>query len=102
MKLENYYDQMIVSELLREPYTGEQFPGYEKINHDFAALEVIFRTHRPDWKAALEHIKGVYLITDKSNGKKYVGSAYGDYGVWARWSCYIGTGHGERRTDEAD
>lgn len=45
-------------------------------------------------EAALENVKGVYLIADKSNGKKYVGSAYGDAGVWARWSCYIGTGHG--------
>ncbi len=94
VKLENYYSQMTVSELLREPYTGERFPGYENIQHDFGALEVILRTHRPDWKAALENIKGVYLIADKSNGRKYVGSAYGDSGVWARWSCYIGTGHG--------
>ncbi len=94
IKLENYYSQMNVSELLREPYTGERFPGYEGINHDFSALETIFLMHRPDWKAALENVKGVYLIADKNNGKKYVGSAYGESGVWARWSCYIGTGHG--------
>ena len=24
----------------------------------------------------------------------YVGSAYGDYGIWSRWASYIGTGHG--------
>ena len=42
----------------------------------------------------LQSIKGVYLITDKSNGKKYVGSAYGDYGLWSRWETYILTGHG--------
>jgi hypothetical protein len=36
----------------------------------------------------------VYLIVDKSNGKMYVGSAYGDSGTWSRWACYIGTGHG--------
>lgn len=23
-----------------------------------------------------------------------MGSAYGEDGVWARWGCYIGTGHG--------
>ncbi|MBO0935409.1 GIY-YIG nuclease family protein [Fibrella sp. HMF5335] len=39
-------------------------------------------------------MKGIYLITDRSNGKKYVGSAYGDYGVWSRWAIYAGTGHG--------
>ncbi len=24
----------------------------------------------------------------------YVGSAYGETGIWSRWGCYIGTGHG--------
>ena len=34
------------------------------------------------------------MIVDKSNGKKYIGSAYGQFGIWSRWACYIGTGHG--------
>jgi hypothetical protein len=42
----------------------------------------------------LENVKGVYLISDKSSGKKYVGSAYGDFGIWSRWAVYVGTGHG--------
>lgn len=94
MRLENVYSEMVVSEILRVPYSGEQFCGYENINHDFSVLEAIFKSDRPDWKAALESVKGVYLITDKHNGKKYVGSAYGNFGIWARWGCYIGTGHG--------
>ena len=57
-------------------------------------LETIFAIQRADWKAALENAKGVYLITDTSNGKRYVGSAYGMTGIWSRWACYIGTGHG--------
>ncbi|EAR61911.1 GIY-YIG nuclease family protein [Neptuniibacter caesariensis] len=92
--LENHLENMMVSEILKQPYSGEQFPGYENINHTFSALSVIFKQSKPDWRAALENIKGVYVITDKSNGKTYVGSAYGDSGVWSRWSCYIGTGHG--------
>lgn len=95
VKLENYYPQMFVSELLKEQYTGEEFPGYESLSHDFGTLEAVFQTHRSDWKAALENVKGVYLIADKSNGKKYVGSAYGSFGIWARWRCYMETGgHG--------
>ena len=39
-------------------------------------------------------MKGVYVITDKSNGKQYVGSAYGQRGIWSRWSEYVGSGHG--------
>jgi hypothetical protein len=94
VKLERYYEKMTISELLKEVYTGERFPGYENISHDFTTLETVFRMHRPDWKAALENVKGVYAIFDKLNGRKYVGSAYGDTGIWARWAAYIDTGHG--------
>jgi hypothetical protein len=92
--LENHLNKMMIAEILKQPYSGAIFPGYEKINHDFSILFPIFRNEKPDWKAALVNVKGVYVIMDKSNGKKYVGSAYGDSGIWARWSCYLGTGHG--------
>jgi hypothetical protein len=94
VKLEKYYNELIVSEILKECYTGEEFCGYENINHDFRSIENIIKTNKPDWKAALMNIKGVYLITDTSNGRRYVGSAYGDWGIWSRWSCYVSTGHG--------
>lgn len=93
-RLENCINEFQVSEILKEEYTGEMFCGYDQINHDFHVLESIFKSAKPDWKAALENVKGVYVIMDKSNGKKYVGSAYGESGVWSRWSCYIGNGHG--------
>lgn len=93
-RLENYYEQLIVSELLKECYSGETFCGYEKINHDFKRMEMIIKNEQRDWKGALENVKGVYLIIDKSNGKKYIGSAYGDSGIWSRWACYMETGHG--------
>ncbi|MDU9047723.1 MAG: GIY-YIG nuclease family protein [Candidatus Electrothrix sp. Rat3] len=92
--LENYIEKFEVSEILPNAYSGESFPGYENICHEFNVLEPIFKTERSDWKAALSSVKGVYLISDKSNGKKYVGSAYGGTGIWSRWACYIGTGHG--------
>jgi len=92
--LEKVFPFMSVSELLRTPYSGEFFPGYENINHKFTALEPIFRQELTSWFSALKNVKGVYLITDTSNGKRCIGSAYGETGVWARWSSYIGTGHG--------
>lgn len=92
--LENYIEEFEVVELFSETYEGESFPGFENIRHDFNVLETIFKSERSDWKAALSSVKGVYLITDKSNGKQYVGSAYGSEGIWSRWACYIGTGHG--------
>jgi|SRR5579871_1026830 len=91
---ETYYDQLKVIQIFEKPYDGEAFCGAESINHDFSVLESIFRQGRTDWKAALENVKGVYLVADKTNGRMYVGSAYGQFGIWARWSCYIETGHG--------
>ena len=93
-KLENYYSNFIISQILKKPYDGINFPGYENINIDFNELELVFKYQKNDWKGALENIKGIYVIVDKSNGKKYVGSAYGEFGIWARWAVYIGTGHG--------
>lgn len=92
--LESHVDNLLVSQILEGEYTGEVFPGYDRINHDFAALAPIVAMDKLDWKTALSHIKGIYLIVDKSNGKGYVGSAYGDAGIWSRLACYLGTGHG--------
>lgn len=92
--LEGYYKNFVVSEILKRPFDGIRFPGYEHINIDFPELETVFKYQKNDWKAALENVKGVYVIVDKANGKKYVGSAYGDFGIWSRWGVYVGTGHG--------
>ncbi len=93
-KLESYLGQFTVTELFPQVYSGERFPGFEHINHDFGTLEAVFLTKRADWQAALQNIKGIYVISDKSNGKQYIGSAYGDAGIWSRWACYLETGHG--------
>lgn len=92
--LEGYLSQITVNQILEYKYSGEVFPGYDKIDHDFTALEAIFKMEKSDWKIALENVKGVYLITDKENGRMYVGSAYGNSGIWSRWANYIGTLHG--------
>jgi hypothetical protein len=93
--LENYYASFEVQEILREPYTGRSFPGYEDIDISFDELEALVKNIRPDWKSALESVKGIYLITDIKTGRRYVGSAYGDYGVWSRWRSYVVNGHGD-------
>ena len=92
--LEKYYNNLIVSQIFDKTYSGEYFCGYENIDHDFNILESIIKTNKIDWKTALEKVKGVYLIVDKNNGKMYVGSAYGDSGIWSRWGEYIDNGHG--------
>jgi len=92
--LENYIDRIKIKQIFEHPYTGETFPGYDNINHDYLKLERIIRMNQPDWKTALEHIKGVYIITDNSNGKSYIGSTCGSDGIWTRWAYYTGVLHG--------
>ena len=93
--LSKHYPNMVVSEVLREPYTGRVFPGYQNLELSFAELESIVRISRPDWKQPLELAKGIYLITDTSSGKRYVGAAYAGEGVWSRWNSYVQSGHGD-------
>ena len=92
--LENFMDSMSIVEILENPYEVEDFPGYDNVKVDFSSLELLVHNQKTDWRVALENVKGIYLIVDKSNGKKYVGSAYGDSGIWSRWCTYINTGHG--------
>jgi hypothetical protein len=92
--LENHFLHFEVQEILREPYSGRSFPGFEGINVSFEELETLVRNDRLDWKASLGSVKGIYLISDKKTGRRYVGSAYGEQGIWSRWRSYIESGHG--------
>lgn len=47
-----------------------------------------------DWRAALSEVQGIYLITDSSNGKNYVGKADGADRILGRWMSYVRDGHG--------
>ena len=92
--MENWIDEMYVSEITEKPYGGIPFPGYDNVLIDFPMLELISQHQKEDWRVALSSFKGVYVIADKNNGKKYVGSAYGDGGIWSRWCGYSCSGHG--------
>jgi hypothetical protein len=94
VRFETHYPGLDVQEILREPYSGRSFPGFEDIDLSFEELETLVRNSRPDWKAALASVKGVYLISDTTTGKRYIGSAYGDQGIWSRWCAYVASGHG--------
>lgn len=93
-KLEGVLGQMSVKEILAQPYTGRHFPGFEDIDVSFEELEALVEKGRADWKAPLSSVAGVYLITDTKLNKRYVGSAWGQGGVWSRWQAYVQTGHG--------
>ncbi|MCR8923194.1 GIY-YIG nuclease family protein [Dasania sp. GY-MA-18] len=91
-KPESILADMVVAEVMPEPYVGEDFPGYAYINHDYQTLENLWSDAKQDWLSALIHCQGVYLISDIKTGMRYVGSASGEEGIWSRWATYFKTG----------
>ena len=66
-----------------------KFPGYNNILLTHKNLQRIVQNNEPEWRQALSKIKGVYIITDTSSGKLYIGSASGNNeGIWQRWCAY--------------
>ena len=95
--LEKFYPKLKFHEILKAPYSGIPFSGYENISLDFPQLTSIINAGRDDWRTALVNHKGIYVIFDKETGKKYVGSAYGDNGIWSRWCRYVWSLHGNNK-----
>lgn len=72
------------------------FQSFNLVDLDFRDLQNLIQS--PDtnltWVKALSSVNGVYLIKDQTSGKLYIGSAYGDQGIYGRWSAYAKNGHG--------
>jgi len=65
------------------------FPGYQHVRLRHAQLQRIIANDEPSWRDALSSVKGIYVITDLSDGQLYVGSASGEAnGLWQRWGNY--------------
>lgn len=65
------------------------FNGYQNVRLKHKELQQIIQHNEPSWREALSYVKGVYVITDLSNGQLYVGSASGNTdGIWQRWVSY--------------
>jgi hypothetical protein len=89
---ESVIDECYVSQILPNTFDNDLFPGYEKVNISWNEMNRILE--KENWKTALQNQKGVYLMTDISNGKMYIGSAYGENMILGRWRAYIKNGHG--------
>lgn len=89
---ESVIEECFISQILPDTFDNDMFPGYEKVNISWDEMKRVL--DKENWKTALQNQKGVYLLTDISNGKMYVGSAYGENMILGRWRAYILTGHG--------
>lgn len=89
------HEKLVVDEILPAVYTGKGFPGYDQVRLSWQKLKRIAEQRPADWINALENQKAVYLITDTSNGKLYVGSATSrNRMLMVRWESYVKTLHG--------
>jgi hypothetical protein len=68
----------------------QAMPSWEAICLSISDLRVLPKS----WRDALQHWRGIYFIFDRSDGKGYVGSAYGSDNLLGRWLSYVNTGHG--------
>ena len=82
-----------IYEILPKSYRERtlDFPGFNEISINYTDLKNTIDL--PEWKQPLSNIYGVYLITDTQTGSLYVGSAYGENGVYGRWSTYLQSGY---------
>lgn len=72
----------------------QPIPSWDELTLDWQELALVPQ----HWKAALSQWRGVYLIIDRSDGKQYVGSAYGAENLLQRWKEYERTGHGGNKS----
>lgn len=72
-----------------------QFPGFDGVLLTYHELHDLVDDPRyADWRIALSEVQGIYLITDSTNGKQYVGKADGAERILGRWTAYARDGHG--------
>jgi hypothetical protein len=91
---EKYANELLVAAIRDQRLTVGDFPGFNDVLLSHTMLRTVVRESHPSWRAALSNVSGVYVITENTTGKQYVGSAYGGVGIWQRWSAYAKTGHG--------
>lgn len=73
-----------------------EFNGFDKVILKYAQLKEIIsdKILYENWHTALSSVYAIYLIVDETDGKQYVGSAYGNGGLLTRWKYYVETKHG--------
>lgn len=82
-----------IVKVLEKPYVriDKKFEGYDHVSISFKELKNIINSNVDNWRELLWNVNCIYVITDKSNGKLYIGSTYGKDGIWQRWATYVNT-----------
>jgi GIY-YIG catalytic domain len=79
-----------IEAILQDNALDPEMPAWDQIKLRWDALDLL----PTRWRSALSHWRGIYYIFDESDGKGYIGSAYGRDNLLGRWRNYAQTGHG--------
>ena len=83
---------MPVLSILEDSALEPVVPNWREIALDWDELQPMLES--PRWKSKLREWRAIHYICDTSDGRGYVGSAYGADNLHGRWSAYANTGHG--------
>ncbi len=79
-----------VDVILQESALEDKMPSWDELTLNWTDLGIIPKS----WRDVLAQTRGIYYIFDESDGKGYVGSAYGEDNLLGRWQEYASSGHG--------
>lgn len=83
-------NEMDIVAILEESTFEARMPIWDEISLTWEDLGVL----PTRWRARLAEWRAIYYIFDTSDGKGYVGSAYGEANLLGRWVGYGARGHG--------
>lgn len=83
-------NELPVFAILEESILVSEMPDWTRLSLAWQQLDALPRS----WQAALSQWRGIYYIFDSSDGRGYVGAAYGKDNLLGRWRNYAKAGHG--------
>ena len=83
-------NEFSVKAILMENFFKTEMPVWNELVVNWLELQIL----PSSWRQKISQWRGVYLIRDSSDGKYYVGSAYGSENILGRWKHYEKSGHG--------
>lgn len=83
-------NEFSIEAILEESLLTHVIPSWHELVLTWNELQAVPRS----LKDRLSQWRGVYFILDTTDGRGYVGSAYGKENIHGRWQNYAKTGHG--------
>jgi len=83
-------NRLKISALTEASRLAQEMPPWDELDLSKNDLETLPRA----WAAALSQWRGIYFVLDETDGRGYVGSAYGNDNIYGRWRYYASNGYG--------